>query len=489
VNEFEKGLQTMGGLSTSRHEASGPSDAWRRWEGLAADGFPLQRYLGGTEHSGVFLTQMKGASGDSKEAAIKLVSSSDVGAEKQLRQWKAAEELEHPNLLRILASGRCQLADLALLYVVMEYAEENLEQILPERALTAEETRGMLPVVLGALRYVQDKGLAHGRIQPSNILATGDQVKLSSDSLGVPGERKWAGNAYSAPESATGATSAAVDIWQLGVTLTEVLTQRLPRFDLQPDKQATLPEGIAPPFREIIENCLRIDPAKRWTVAQIADRLAGRAAIAPPEPARREPIVSAVSTTLAKNIPAEQEKKRPTNWSYVIALVAAALIAIFLIARPRPGADKASSAPPNASPGAVSAIKAAAPNGSAQPASAPESGAPVSSAATASAPAGDSDGRVIERVMPKISPGALHSVQGKIKIQVKVKVDETGRVTDARLKSRGPSRFFAERALEAARGWKFEPVRENGKPLASQWMVEFDLSRRAIDDSAVRIER
>jgi TonB family protein len=373
---------------------------------------------------------------------------------------------------------------------VMEYAEENLEQILPERALTAEETRGMLPVVLGALRYVQDKGLAHGRIQPSNILASGDQVKLSSDSIGAPGERKWAGNAYSAPESATGATSAAADVWQLGVTMTEVLTQRLPRFDLQPDKQATLPEGIAPPFREMIENCLRIDPAKRWTVAQIADRLAGRATNAAPAPARREPVVSAVSTTLAKNKPAEQKKKGPANWAYVIALVAAALIAIFLIVRPRPRADNASPVPaPNAAPSAVSATNSAAPNGSAQPAAAPESGAPVSSAATANAPAADSDGRVIERVSPKITPGALHSVQGKIKIQVRVKVDETGRVIEARLKSRGPSRFFAERALEAARGWKFEPVRENGKPLASQWMVEFDLSRRAIDDSAVRIER
>jgi TonB family protein len=488
VSEFEKGLPTMGALSTSRYEASGSRDTWRRWEGLAADGFPLQRYLGGTEHSGVFLTQMKGPGGDSKEMAIKLISAGDVAAEEQLRQWKAAEEIEHPNLLRIYASGCCRLADLALLYVVMEYAEENLEQILPERALTAEETRGMLPVVLGALRYVQDKGFAHGRIQPSNILASGDQVKLSSDSIGAPGERKWAGNAYSAPESATGATSAAADVWQLGVTMTEVLTQRLPRFDLQPDKQATLPEGIAPPFREIIENCLRIDPAKRWTVAQIADRLAGRATIAVPELARREPVASAVSTTLAKHKPEEQQKKSPTNWVYVIALVAAVLIAIFLIARPRPGSDNASSAPATNAP-SVSGTNSAGSNGQAQPASTPESGAPLSSATTANAPGADSDGLVIERVTPKITPGALRSVQGKIKIQVKVKVDETGRVTDARLKSRGPSRFFAERALEAARGWKFEPARENGKPLASQWMVEFDLSRRAIDDSAVRIER
>ena len=41
----------------------------------------------------------------------------------------------------------------------------------------------MLPPLLRALQYVHSRGLVHGRIQPSNILAIADQVKLSSDSL------------------------------------------------------------------------------------------------------------------------------------------------------------------------------------------------------------------------------------------------------------------------------------------------------------------
>jgi TonB family protein len=260
----------------------------------------------------------------------------------------------------------------------------------------------------------------------------------------------------------------------------------LPRFDLQPNKQATVPEGIAQPFREMIENCLRTDPAKRWTVAQIADRLEGRAVKAAPEPIRREPVIAAAAPVAA------EKKKSSTDWPYVVALIAAVLIAVFLIARPKPGADKASQSPAqNAAPSAVPAANSAAanapPNGSAQPPS--ESSAATSNMAPAGAARPDSEGRVIERVTPKITPSALHSVKGKIKIQVKVKVDETGRVTEARFKSRGPSRFFAERALEAAKGWKFEPVRESGKPRASEWMVQFDISRRAIDDSAARIDR
>ena len=246
----------MGGLLRSRYEPSGASETWRRWEGGTVLGkFPLQRYLGGSDHSAVFLTTPSGVANGPTEAVIKLIFANDIDADKQLHQWNASRELAHPNLIRIFDSGRCELDGTALLYVVMEYAEENLSQIIPERALTIEEARGLLPTVLQALHYVHDKGLVHGRVQPSNILASGDQVKLSTDTLSPPGVRNCADSVYDSPESATGAISTASDTWQLGVALVEVLTQRLPRFDLQQNKQATLPDGIAPPFREIVENC------------------------------------------------------------------------------------------------------------------------------------------------------------------------------------------------------------------------------------------
>jgi TonB family protein len=95
---------------------------------------------------------------------------------------------------------------------------------------------------------------------------------------------------------------------------------------------------------------------------------------------------------------------------------------------------------------------------------------------------------VIERVMPQIPAEALHSIRGKIRIQVRVNVDEAGRVSEARLKSPGPSRYFAGKALEAARGWKFKPPVENGQPVRSQWVVQFTLNRRAIDDSLIPVK-
>ncbi len=72
----------------------------------------------------------------------------------------------------------------------MEYAEEDLSQILPERPLTPGEAREMLDPVLDALSYLHEKGFVHGHFKPSNIMVVDDQVKLSCDNLEVAG-RAW----------------------------------------------------------------------------------------------------------------------------------------------------------------------------------------------------------------------------------------------------------------------------------------------------------
>src|SRR5712692_10478860 len=236
------------------------SETWKRWEGGTVDGrFPLQSYLGCSDHSAVFLTQ--GGAGDSGKAAIKLIAADPAGAGDQLLRWEAAGELTHPNLIRMFSRGRCELEGTELLYVVMEYAEENLSQILPERALTAEEARGMLAPVLRALQFVHERGLVHGHVQPSNILAVADQVKLSSDALSIAGERSSgarATSAYDPPEAVTAAISTAADVWQLGMTLIEVLTQHLPVWDRARMSAPQVPAAVPEPFREIAGHCLQV---------------------------------------------------------------------------------------------------------------------------------------------------------------------------------------------------------------------------------------
>src|SRR5258706_10954566 len=142
------------------------SQDWKQWEGQVVNGkFPLLRYLGGSEYSAVFLTEFN-QSERSQRTAIKLIPAGGETDEVQLSRWRAAGELSHPHLISIFDQGRGEIDGVAVLYVVMECAEENLAQVLPARALTPDEAREMLDSVLDVLAYLHGKGFLHGRIIP-----------------------------------------------------------------------------------------------------------------------------------------------------------------------------------------------------------------------------------------------------------------------------------------------------------------------------------
>lgn len=253
------------------------SFSWKQYEGQVINNtFPLERYLGGSSESAVFLTQLAGP--QSSKAVLKLIPEG-ASVDLQLSLWRRASKLTHPNFLQLYQGARCRLADMDLLYVVMEYAEENLSEILPQRALTPSEARDMLSPVLDALSNLHAQGLVHSHLKPSNILATSDHVKLSTDRLFPAGEiRKSTSkpSPYDAPESANQALTAACDVWSLGVMLIEVLTQRVPGGASLP----SVPESLPQPFREIAQHALERDPRLRWSIAHITASLNPRAAAA-----------------------------------------------------------------------------------------------------------------------------------------------------------------------------------------------------------------
>jgi len=460
------------------------NERWKQWAGCTIDGrFLLQSFLGVSEHSAVFLTQAAGA----QNAAIKLIPADAVDAEQQLRQWKTACGLNHPNLIRVFDSGSCQVEGVQLLYVVEEYAEEDLSQILPERALTAEETRGMLPPILRALQFVHDKGLVHGHIQPSNILAIGEQVKLSSDPLGAPGEKSGGAgtsNAYDPPEA--GVFSKAGDIWRLGMTLIEVLTRRLPVWDRARPIAPEVPAGVPEPFREIAGHCLQVDAAKRWTVAEIVARLeSGGLRAARPVSARTEKAAA---------VEIVGERRASAKWPYVLALAVAVAVAFFLIARPKPSSPTGEYQFPQTQQSAASdSTKSASTPTPAEvkpsPAAAEEAKAGDEKASeNTDAGATDHQSGIVRRVMPQVSPSARSTIQGKVRVRVRVEVDTAGNVAKAELESAGPSKYFSRLALEAARGWKFSPA-PAGESGERQWKLQFVFSRARTEVSAVRARR
>ena len=129
----------------------------------------------------------------SADAAIKLIPEDPGNSDQQLARWRAAESLSHPGVLRILHFGRCNIDGSPCLYIVTELADEDLGQLLPTRALTPDETRGMLAPVLSALDFLHESGLVHGGLKPSNIHAIGDNVKLSADRIIAAGAQKPSG--------------------------------------------------------------------------------------------------------------------------------------------------------------------------------------------------------------------------------------------------------------------------------------------------------
>lgn len=88
-------------------------------------------------------------------------------------------------------------------------------------------------------------------------------------------------------------------------------------------------------------------------------------------------------------------------------------------------------------------------------------------------PAGAAPGEVLSQVLPEPSSKAQATIHGKVRVGVKVQVDATGSVTGAEFASAGPSKYFADLALQAARRWDFAPAKVDGHAVASQWLIVF----------------
>lgn len=445
-------------------------ETWKTWEGRQIDGkFPLRQWLGGSDHSAVFLTELPGT--PPQKAAIKLIPcETGPAADTQVRSLQAKTGLRHSNLLEIFDAGRTQIDGECVIYAVMEFADDNLEQILPERALQPAEVAEMLPPILNALSYLHEKGLVHSRIRPSNVLAVGDQLKLSSDQIRSAAEPKARANrdVFDAPElSLGGNVSPACDVWSLAMTLVAALTQTTAFADQKLQKDPVVPSNVPEPYRGIAQASLRLDPEQRCSVREIERRLkqplqSTTTPVAPSPPATTPPAPT-------PSTPAPQTKRAPFPITIALAALLAILFAVFYFGRSK------SSTPPAEDTQQPSTTQAPAPQ-TTQPASVP-------------AKAQDSNGSVQHQVLPEVPQSARNTISGTIKVVVQAQVDNSGKVTNARLKSPGSSRYFAGLALKAAQKWEFTPPEVGGQPAASTWLIQFHFRRSGTQASAQRAKR
>lgn len=440
------------------------------WVGRVIDGrFALQEWLGGGGRSGVFRTELPQPV--EKRAAIKLIATAGDEADACIAGWAKAANLAHPCLVRVYRSGRFQFGSIELAYVVTEYADEVLSQIIPERPLTSDETRTMLGPVIDSLEYLHGKGLVHAHLKPSNILVVDEQLKISGDNVAPSGAQRnrfLSASVYDAPELAGGRMAPEIDIWALGATLVEALTQRPLPWDRERNSEPVVPEEMPRLFAEIAQGCLRRDPKNRLTLAEIKALLesnepiefAAKKSEAPQETAA--PMAADKTEDDAELGKSTRSKMRLRLFAVGVVGVLIVLALLFFRGHTH------TSAPPQA------ITESASTKGADQP---------------LAAKTRDQVGKVAQRAMPDVTASARKTIHGAIVVTVRVSVNSNGEVTQAKLRSAGSSRYFANAALKAAWAWKFDAPRKGGQALSSDWTLRFKFRRTGDEASAIEERR
>jgi len=204
--------------------------------------------------------------GDGERLLAKLLPEQEPGAEQQFNTWHRARHLRHPNLLSLRDVGRSELEGNSYIYGVFEYPDDFLGGALEQGPLSEPETRDVLEAALAALRYLHGQGLVHGAVDPNHVVAIGDKIKLSTDTLRES-------------EDLEGCLE---DVRQLGELA----------------RSLRAPEPLSEPIATIVRHATAVDPRQRWTLAEIArviDRVPAVTVVAPPMADRIPPPVTPVA--------------------------------------------------------------------------------------------------------------------------------------------------------------------------------------------------
>ena len=468
------------------------TEFWPKWQSEVINGvYPLRRLLNGSDHSAVFLTECKAQ--DVANAAIKMVPAERVTLA-LLSHWRMAADLSHPHLIRLLDAGLCQLEGRQFLFVVMEHAEQTLAQVVPHRALTADEVQELLLPTLDALAFLHGNNLVQGQLKPANILVVNDRLKLATDTVRPSGEPRASiaeGSPYDPPEATSSRLSPAGDIWALGMTMVEALTQRLPAWSDERSATPCLPTSLAPALADTVQRCLSHDPASRPTAADLFAQFKGAAQASSAVPVPQAVVREAPGRAApAQELP-RQRALAPIIAAALILLLIAGWAGLRLSKSPPDSQQSAASTVPPTSqqagaPAAASHSpekplpappQVSAPSASAQPgADKPAPARPVSLPSDQPAqPPADTSAAGVHEQMPVVPRSALATIHGHVRVAVLVIVDPSGNVAGAILENPGPSSYFARLAKEAARKWQFPPADTQD---SREWLVRFEFTRR-----------
>ncbi|MFH8381122.1 protein kinase [Kitasatospora sp. NPDC018058] len=197
--------------------------------------------------------------------------------ERLLREGRWLTEFTHPHLVRGYGTGERPQP-----YAVLEtLTGETLAHLLDRQSRRPAATDlALLGLHLcSAMRYLHGKNLLHLDLKPSNIVIDCRRAKVLDLSIARPpgpGSPGVGTDGYLAPEQAAGARlTAAADVWGIGITLYGAATGELPFHGapLGPVPPVSRRRRLPRPLAGAIDASLRLDPAARPSLAQLADTL------------------------------------------------------------------------------------------------------------------------------------------------------------------------------------------------------------------------
>jgi serine/threonine protein kinase len=232
---------------------------------------------------------------EEKQVALKVLSSEmarqQSNLDRFLREAKSGEALNHPNIVRNLASGKDRVTGLH--FIVLEYVDgETAQHILEkEGRLKVGDAFHIILDIARGLEYAHSRNIVHRDIKPANILITESGLAKISD-LGLAKRvdggsslthaNQGFGTPYYMPyEQAINAkmADARSDIYALGATLYHLVTGEVPftgenAMEIVEKKEvgffppaSALAEGIPDAVDRILARMMARNPGDRFQTA------------------------------------------------------------------------------------------------------------------------------------------------------------------------------------------------------------------------------
>ncbi len=270
---------------------------WRMLEGqIIKDQYYLQQVLGTGTFGGVFRTDQVVRDTILRTLATKVIFINQPElVSYQLRELQVALNFDHPNLIKCHDAGEAKIEKLSIscLYLLMELAEETLENKLKRGNISTEEVKVIVENIAEGLAYLHEKEQVHLDLKPANILKVNGHWKIGDYGLvrSLDPQRSYmetmnfslGTTAYSPPESYQGIIAPAWDMWSLGIITVMLLKGKYPiQFQTQEELGEKIKAGqfnnlnwddLEEPWWKIIQGCLQVNRQQRWTAKQVLSEL------------------------------------------------------------------------------------------------------------------------------------------------------------------------------------------------------------------------